>query len=237
MYKKEIRVIDKTVYIIENFISESTSDFLSKVFDNELTTLPTNQYIKMGPSSGPINPINFIDNYKLDKDYNIGLDLLNNISVSIAKTLSLTYNKDFSIKTTFYSAMYENGNNDLHMDNYYISLDNKLKRRLTQGADWSALLYFNENYDGGNITFPYQNLKLKPKKGTLIFFEGNENVPHEVLKVTGGERKNLICFLTLTKDLDKKIQKPESEPEVKLTMKMLEDEDFMNNLLLSYELD
>jgi hypothetical protein len=62
---------------------------------------------------------------------------------------------------------------------------------------YSALLYLNNDYDGGEILFYDKEggpTVYKPNPGTLIYFKGDENYPHSVNKVIKGERANIILF-------------------------------------------
>jgi hypothetical protein len=61
---------------------------------------------------------------------------------------------------------------------------------------YSALLYLTDDYDGGEICFYDGNdpTAYKPSAGTLVYFKGDENYPHSVNKVLGGERANIILF-------------------------------------------
>jgi hypothetical protein len=52
----------------------------------------------------------------------------------------------------------------------------------------ASVLYLNDNYDGGEINFPQHNLSIKPKKGDLLIFPGNQNYAHEVKEILSGER-------------------------------------------------
>lgn len=52
----------------------------------------------------------------------------------------------------------------------------------------SVLLYPNDNYDGGEITFPEYGITLKPKAGDLIIFPGNNYYQHTVEMVKSGIR-------------------------------------------------
>ena len=52
----------------------------------------------------------------------------------------------------------------------------------------SALLYLNDNYEGGEVSFPTHDLLIKPKQGDLIIFPGNLHYAHQVNKVTSGDR-------------------------------------------------
>jgi predicted 2-oxoglutarate/Fe(II)-dependent dioxygenase YbiX len=53
-------------------------------------------------------------------------------------------------------------------------------------AAYSTLLYFNENYVGGEISYPEYNLHYKPKAGDLVLH--SVEVIHAVKKVLGGDR-------------------------------------------------
>lgn len=52
----------------------------------------------------------------------------------------------------------------------------------------SALLYLNDDYVGGEITFPHIGFSKKPEAGSLIFFPANYVFVHEVNAVTEGTR-------------------------------------------------
>lgn len=53
---------------------------------------------------------------------------------------------------------------------------------------FSIVLYLNDDYEGGEINFPNQNIKIKPKPGSLIMFPSHQPFIHEVLPVTSGSR-------------------------------------------------
>lgn len=52
----------------------------------------------------------------------------------------------------------------------------------------STVGYLNDNYVGGEIHFPYVNIKIKPEAGSVIFFPSNFIYVHEVMPVTEGTR-------------------------------------------------
>jgi Rps23 Pro-64 3,4-dihydroxylase Tpa1-like proline 4-hydroxylase len=55
----------------------------------------------------------------------------------------------------------------------------------------SALLYLNDDYEGGNIRFPNAGIDMKPESGSLLFFPSNFVYVHEVDAVTSGTRYSL----------------------------------------------
>jgi hypothetical protein len=52
----------------------------------------------------------------------------------------------------------------------------------------SALLYLNDDYEGGNINFEHAGVNLKPEAGSLLFFPSNYIYVHEVSAITSGIR-------------------------------------------------
>jgi predicted 2-oxoglutarate/Fe(II)-dependent dioxygenase YbiX len=50
----------------------------------------------------------------------------------------------------------------------------------------SVVLYLNDNYDGGEINFPNQNITIKPEAGSIVIFPSVEPYYHESLPVISG---------------------------------------------------
>jgi len=65
---------------------------------------------------------------------------------------------------------------------------------------YSALIYLNEDYEGGQIFFPNQNLEPEISPGTLVQFEGTKEFLHGVCEVTKGERYTIVMFFTRIDD-------------------------------------
>lgn len=59
---------------------------------------------------------------------------------------------------------------------------------------YSGLLFFNDDYEGGELFFENLGVQLKPEPGDLVLFRGDERRLHGVNKVTAGYRANLIIF-------------------------------------------
>lgn len=60
--------------------------------------------------------------------------------------------------------------------------------------DLSSLFYLNEDYEGGELYFPLQNVKFKPKKGAAYFFPGDKNYIHGVTEIKSGIRYTCPFF-------------------------------------------
>jgi len=57
----------------------------------------------------------------------------------------------------------------------------------------TILLFLNDDYEGGEIIIA--NKQFEPEKGSAIIFPSNFMYPHEVLKVTKGDRWSMVCWL------------------------------------------
>ena len=53
---------------------------------------------------------------------------------------------------------------------------------------FSLVTYINDDYEGGEIHFPNQNITLKPAAGSLIMFPSQEPYIHEVKPIISGTR-------------------------------------------------
>lgn len=131
----------------------------------------------------------------VDKEYDEVAKFVEKIIQKITNTVSDFYGVEYILKTFCYTEMDAGTKNRVHSDNKYIDEDGNLKERPSEIEDRSVLLYLNDDYDGGNLIFPKHNISIKPKPGTLIFFEGDENNIHGVEEVKSGKRINMITFL------------------------------------------
>lgn len=67
----------------------------------------------------------------------------------------------------------------------------------------SVLMYPNDEYTGGEITFPDYDLVVKPLPGDMIMFPGNGAYKHTVEKVTSGIRYTMPSWYSF--DVNQKI--------------------------------
>ncbi len=59
---------------------------------------------------------------------------------------------------------------------------------------YAAFLYLNDDFGGGLLQFPDQNLTIQPKVGMLAAFDGGFNNMHEVTLITSGVRYTIGSF-------------------------------------------
>lgn len=55
-------------------------------------------------------------------------------------------------------------------------------------AHLSAVLYLNDNYEGGELAFPNHDIVVKPSAGSIIMFPSIEPYVHDPRNVISGEK-------------------------------------------------
>jgi hypothetical protein len=63
------------------------------------------------------------------------------------------------------------------------------------GRAISAVVYLNDDYEGGHIEFPNFKIKLKPEKGMLILFPSNFAYRHIAHPVVLGTKYSLVTWI------------------------------------------
>lgn len=174
------------VFVVENFISNSSAKLLVDSFSNDLQeTVHAGVY--SGPGQGEGKAFLLSGEHKLkeyDNKNDIAIDLLTSLCPSMEKTISSIFKKPLQLKSIAYVHMKAGGKNDLHYDNYNEEYKD----------DYSGILYLTDQYVGGSLNFPEQEINIKPSVGDFICFIGSENLKHEVIEVSDGDRVNLVCF-------------------------------------------
>lgn len=183
-----MKVIKDKVFLIENFISKNTANFLVDTFSkNLMETDRVGIYTSIGAGEGEACKISAEHKIKdYDGENDIAIDILMGLCSSMEKTMSDIHNKKMSLKSIFYSHMKTGGFNPLHHDTY----------KEDYKDDYSGLLYLTDTYTGGSLNFPKKEINLHPLPGTFVTFFGTEEMEHEVQEVTSGDRVNLICFFS-----------------------------------------
>jgi hypothetical protein len=69
----------------------------------------------------------------------------------------------------------------------------------------SSVMYLNEDYEGGELDFRLQGIKVKPQAGDLYIFPSNYMYPHRAMPVTSGTKYSIVTML----DYSKKFHTPE----------------------------
>lgn len=191
--KKNIEELADDIFIIKDFISKDTATFLINSIQPYLVETPRHNIFGGPMGEQLINP-DSVSDYKDSPNYNIAIDIYNSLIFSIKDIVSEKFTEQHKVKSYFFSCMKEGSLNDMHMDNHYEDENGAIRIREKYISNKSGLLYLNDDYKGGELVFPKQDISMNPKTGSLIFFEGDYKKPHAVNKVISGSRHCLILF-------------------------------------------
>lgn len=64
--------------------------------------------------------------------------------------------------------------------------------------DLNSLIYYNDNFEGGELYYPQHDIEVKPEPGLAVAHPGDINYLHGVRMVTSGERFTTPSFYTIT---------------------------------------
>lgn len=63
---------------------------------------------------------------------------------------------------------------------------------LSVGMVCTGIIYFNDDYEGGETDFPYEKIKITPEPGSILFFPCNYVGSHAVRPVLSGTRYSYL---------------------------------------------
>ena len=180
--------------IIENFVSEEMCDYLHS------------SLAIFAPVDAEGYSNIFVDPTSVDPTENHFFNLLNKENPEEVKLKDLINLLQQSACSTFNIKK-----SDIHLDsiNYRTFKDGQhFHYHIDQcgegGTIYTALLYLNKDYEGGEIVFydveegregPFE--AFHPNTGTLLCFKGDYTSPHEVLPVLNGLRANIAMNFRL----------------------------------------
>jgi hypothetical protein len=88
--------------------------------------------------------------------------------------------------------------------------------------DIASLFYLNDDYEGGEIYWPLQGVRIKPNRGAAYFFPGDMNYIHGVTEIKGNIRYTVPFFWTILEhtgnnkpDLNKEYYRTLLDPEMR----------------------
>jgi hypothetical protein len=84
-----------------------------------------------------------------------------------------------------------------HADKELHEGDNAGKPNDFPWYDIAGLFYLNDDYEGGELYFPNQEIQFKPKAGAAYFFPGDLNYIHGVTEIKSGIRYVIPFFFTI----------------------------------------
>lgn len=152
------------VYIIHNFLSDDLANKAVEIIQAQ-EAMTGREAIEISKIAG----------YKVCRITPDVYDYLNKLSQDVIKV----WNLDVELTTKTASlGVWNKGSRCIgHADNVV-----PWSKMLTH----SSVVYLNDEYEGGKISFPEYGEEYRPKLGDLIIFEAK--ILHEVTEITGGKR-------------------------------------------------
>ena len=187
-YKNAINNPNKLIESIENLDKNLNSQNI-----NSTSVKPWNPWINESSIQKEIFCMQkFIPQVKDIKDNDIFKNEQSLISSELFGALENTLNHYSTILYPFAEKNIKSREKTMHLLKY--EKTGYLPAHQDQGVSTrvlSVLLYLNDNYEGGEITFRHSNITIKPEAGSLIFFPSNFLYVHEVAPITSGTRYSL----------------------------------------------
>lgn len=167
----------ENIKLIQNFLSDEEIAYL---FDN-VTENRKFSFESQKDDSG--NAINWMHIYAGIEDKFKIRDRVKTEIIS-AYSFDLIRPKESHLQV----AKWEKGTKlNLHVDDLGYVTDNHIP----------TLIYLNDDYEGGEISFATHDITIKPKVGDLLIFPGNMHYAHEVKEVLSGTRYTLPIWFTI----------------------------------------
>jgi len=191
MNLKNKKRITKDIVIYENFIEKENCEKMIKVLDAQAN----NEKISW-------TPISFYESYSsiLPKDndqefMDVGLSptIFSDIEKKMPEAIASVHDLDPKIicKIGYHTQKWEPGAfARMHSDN----TDQHGNSGAFTRSRYAGFLYLNDDFEGGLLRFPDQNIDIEPKVGMLAVFDGGFNNMHEVSLITKGVRYTIGSF-------------------------------------------
>ena len=81
-----------------------------------------------------------------------------------------------------------------HADCERLTADGRWVPNHTPHRCMSAIVYLNDDFEGGEIVFEQHGLTIKPRPGLMLVFPSDRHHLHEVRPVTAGTRYNISIW-------------------------------------------
>jgi hypothetical protein len=187
-------VCDDNVRIYRNFLSQEEADLLTKWFKEfNYAALPQHAFKFWGQR---LMTPSITTNYPgFENSYAEIMELNNVLQARVKEALNMYELAEWTPSPFNYIKMWKDSNpmNTDWGDNLemFYHVDNQ--DQMVQTIFWGMVIYPNDDYEGGEISYPQYNFSYKPEARSMIMHEGY--VRHGVKKVESGER---FCLASLT---------------------------------------
>jgi hypothetical protein len=181
----------KDIVVYENFLTKEESEKVIKVLDKsaEVGTLSWTP-ISFYESYSSVLPQ---DNDPILEEFGLNPTFFSDLKNKIINAVASVHNLDPKVisQVGYHTQKWEPGAYARkHSDN----TDEHGNTGPFERSRYAAFLYLNEDFDGGVLMFPDQDLSIVPQTGLLAAFDGGFNNMHEVSLITKGVRYTIGSF-------------------------------------------
>jgi hypothetical protein len=179
------------IVVYENFLTKEESEKVIKVLDKsaEVGTLSWTP-ISFYESYSSVLPQ---DNDPILEEFGLNPTFFSDLKNKIINAVASVHNLDPKVisQVGYHTQKWEPGAYARkHSDN----TDEHGNTGPFERSRYAAFLYLNEDFDGGVLMFPDQDLSIVPQTGLLAAFDGGFNNMHEVSLITKGVRYTIGSF-------------------------------------------
>jgi hypothetical protein len=181
--------LEDGIFYIENFLSNKSFDTFSKICkENEskfqFKDLQRNEFI-VDPDLNTeyrdaFNEINKKIKYIFDNNMH---SLIESTSIHCFPEYKENMGYD---KTILFGA---------HSDDYGARQEHGMEEFSEPIIFFGCIYYINDDYEGGEINYPNQNIKIKPKSNFLLCHSGSDKYIHEVFQIFNKEKYTIPFFI------------------------------------------
>lgn len=183
--------LTKDIVIYNEFIDVDTAAKLVKVLHRhaslgKLTWTPISFYESYSSTLPQ-------DNDEVILEEGLSPTIFSEIKTGIINAVASVHNLDTSTinQIGYHTQKWEPGAYArIHSDN----TDEKGNSGAFARSRYAAFLYLNDDFEGGLLQFPGQQISIKPRTGMLAAFDGGFNNMHEVTLISDGVRYTLGSF-------------------------------------------
>jgi hypothetical protein len=183
--------ITKDIVVYENFLTPEESakivEILDKAANNStLTWMPISFYESYSSTLPREGDSEIVES-------GLPSDIFAQIKAKIVEAVASVHDLDPAtiVEIGYHTQKWEPGAfARLHSDN----TDDKGNSGAFTRSRYAAFLYLNDDFEGGLLKFPGQDIELSPKVGMLAAFDGGFNNMHEVSLIESGVRYTIGSF-------------------------------------------
>jgi 2OG-Fe(II) oxygenase superfamily len=174
------------ILVSENFLSLKECTSLIDLYDRYSELSPQRDY-----SGRPLlhYTIRDVDSESASWVHGVSLRCKEKIEVGLRTP-------ELIVDSVFLACLWPGDSHIPHADNEREEHGRWLPNHMPHRA-YTALIYLNDNFTGGELVFPDRDVVISPKPGLFVGFPSNHKFVHAVPNVLSGKRYSLPVWFTM----------------------------------------